>query len=615
MRSRPEGARPVVGDRGTDRRHAPRRPRRAGHQDRAARRRPVPLSTGARVWHPREAQRGARPSRRTDATFLALVADADVLHRELRARAPRTARDRLRTSLRAPNPRLSTARSPDTATASTRIAPAVLRRARRGPHRHAVGAAWRGRRRRSRARSRGGANLPDWTRPTGVVDGTDRPGPLFPASTWPSLAAFIASRDQCRAATRARSRVAGSTSTTSLLQGALDRRRGAAGSAPSTPIAAAIDTWIFDSRATRGILQVRRRPMGAPLGANPAFVLGASEGDELRHRPTRARRTDDDPTRISPSPEEIVVCTTTTRYGDDVPEVPGRRLGAPRRQVGSPMQPVRSPRSGARATPTSRMTGCVTEVDDPELGPHQSGRDHLPARRHADGVRGPAPRSASTREVRAEAAAGRVPRSRPRRALARRAARRHRRARPRSGGRRAVRHPAAGRPRRDVIKVNSALRRVSGSSTHIAMACNRGKRSLAVNLKHAGRAWACCTSLVARRRRACSTTCATTRRAPRRRLRVAQQINPALIYCHTRGFEHGPRDAAARQRPDRRRARRTSWEDGGVDDGRQPIWAAPRSATPATASCPRSASSRPSTTATAPARGSSSTRRSRTRGC
>ena len=93
-------------------------------------------------------------------------------------------------------------------------------------------------------------------------------------------------------------------------------------------------------------------------------------------------------------------------------------------------------------------------------------------------------------------------------------------------------------------------------------------------------------------------------------------IKPDLIYCHTRGFEQGERDGAARQRPDRRRAGRHRLARRRPRRRRHPALAGGRrSATPATASCRPSRSCRRSTTATAPARASSSTRRSCTRSC
>ena len=122
----------------------------------------------------------------------------------------------------------------------------------------------------------------------------------------------------------------------------------------------------------------------------------------------------------------------------------------------------------------------------------------------------------------------------------------------------------------DVIKVNP-LHDGYWMSTHIAMCCNRGKRSIAINLKdpdgdgdpaRAGRDG----------RRRAAQHALRRRRAPRRRLRVAADDQPDLIYCHTRGFEHGERErlpgndqtGAALAGPD--------WLDGGLDHGGMPIW-------------------------------------------
>jgi crotonobetainyl-CoA:carnitine CoA-transferase CaiB-like acyl-CoA transferase len=50
-------------------------------------------------------------------------------------------------------------------------------------------------------------------------------------------------------------------------------------------------------------------------------------------------------------------------------------------------------------------------------------------------------------------------------------------------------------------------------------------------------------------------------------------VNPGLVYCHTRGFEHGPRDLLPANDQTGAALAGISWEDGGVDDGGKPIWA------------------------------------------
>ena len=76
----------------------------------------------------------------------------------------------------------------------------------------------------------------------------------------------------------------------------------------------------------------------------------------------------------------------------------------------------------------------------------------------------------------------------------------------------------------DVIKVN-ALHDGYWHSTHIAMACNRGKRSIAVNLKDP-RGMEAVLRLGRDRRRRAAQHALRRRHPSRHRLRVAEAINP-----------------------------------------------------------------------------------------
>jgi len=55
--------------------------------------------------------------------------------------------------------------------------------------------------------------------------------------------------------------------------------------------------------------------------------------------------------------------------------------------------------------------------------------------------------------------------------------------------------------------------------------------------------------------------------------RALKKLNPSIIYCHTRGFEHGPRDLMPGNDQTGAALGGISWEDGGVSDGGKPIWA------------------------------------------
>ena len=104
----------------------------------------------------------------------------------------------------------------------------------------------------------------------------------------------------------------------------------------------------------------------------------------------------------------------------------------------------------------------------------------------------------------------------------------------------------------DVIKVNT-LYDGYWMSNHIAMACNRGKRSISINLKDPNGM-----EILRRLVETADVVQHNMRYDAAVRLGVdyesLQEIKPDLIYCHTRGFEHGERELPARQRPDRRRA-------------------------------------------------------------
>ncbi len=236
---------------------------------------PFRTLTGARVWH-----RGKRsavldlPADRD--VLLELVADADVL---LESFAPGTT-ERLGLdyeTLRARNPALVycsiTGYGRGTRDAD-RPGYDALVAARTGMHWEQRG--WRG---GVIARMTGGEpNLPDLEPPDGCWDGTDRPGPLFPYSTWPSLAAAFLATAGISAALHAREVTGrGQWVETSLLQGVLIATWGGWQRAEH-PDAPGYDTWIFDSRTTRGLFECADGQWVCQWVPNPAFALGVLRG-------------------------------------------------------------------------------------------------------------------------------------------------------------------------------------------------------------------------------------------------------------------------------------------------------------------------------------------------
>jgi crotonobetainyl-CoA:carnitine CoA-transferase CaiB-like acyl-CoA transferase len=414
--------------------------------------------------------------------------------------------------------------------------------------------------------------LPELDVPEGAPQGATRDGPLFPASFWPSLAACVLATSGVTAALRARELTGrGQWVETSLLQGVLCLGLGSR-QRVERPDAPHYATWIPDARSPKGLFECADGRWVHHWVPNPRFVLGASAGDELRV-PERAAAPRDDPTRIGTDPEELVVllhyypmlAAAFRRFPAD----DWVRVG---REVGVVVQPVRSPEE-ALTDPMLIADGCVTVVEDPELGPiHQVGvtcrLDATPAT-----VRAAAPRAGEhTDAVRAEARAGAAPATQAPRANATLRG-------PLDGVNvldlgLAVAGPFGAQVLADlgadVVKVN-ALYDGYWHANHIAFSCNRGKRSVAVNLKDP-RGMAVLHRLVERS----DVVMHNMRDDAARRLGVddesLRRINPALIYCHTRAFERGPRDGLPGNDQSGAALAGVEYEDGGCAAGGRPIW-------------------------------------------
>jgi crotonobetainyl-CoA:carnitine CoA-transferase CaiB-like acyl-CoA transferase len=408
--------------------------------------------------------------------------------------------------------------------------------------------------------------------PPECVSGALREGPLFPAVPWPSLAAGYLASCGISAALRARELTGrGQWVETSLLQGAL-----AAGfpfQRPEDPDAAGYWTWVMDSRAPKGFFQCADGKWVLHWPMSPRFVLGVSAGDELRLPDGEALRVRDDPDRIGLGPDDMVViayyhpelAAAFRRFPSDA----WVEIAA---QANVALQPVRSPED-ALADPALLADGCVVELEDPEAGPlRQVGRvyelSNSPGRPLAPASR----RGEHTDAVRAAAAEPRPERSvnpRPRVELPS----------PLDGVTvldlgLAVAGPFGTQILSDlgatVIKVN-ALHDGWWHATHIAMGANRGKRSIAMNLKDP-RAMEALLELVKR----ADVVHHNMRYPAAVRLGIDEDslraITPDLIYCHTRGFEHGAREQLPGNDQTGGALAGGQWEDGGLSDGGRPIW-------------------------------------------
>jgi crotonobetainyl-CoA:carnitine CoA-transferase CaiB-like acyl-CoA transferase len=122
----------------------------------------------------------------------------------------------------------------------------------------------------------------------------------------------------------------------------------------------------------------------------------------------------------------------------------------------------------------------------------------------------------------------------------------------------------------DVIKVNGP-RDPWWHAMHIAYGCNRNKRSIGIDLKTAEGMEVLHTLL-----RQADVLHSNMRADALERLGLdedcVRQINPSVIYCHTRGFDKGPRSLSPGNDQTGLSLAGVTYEDGGTRDGGVPFW-------------------------------------------
>jgi crotonobetainyl-CoA:carnitine CoA-transferase CaiB-like acyl-CoA transferase len=414
--------------------------------------------------------------------------------------------------------------------------------------------------------------LPDLPIPEGMEPGSPRSGPIFTYTPWPSICAAYLATTGINAALLARLRTGrGQHVETSLLQAALSLTaskwvRAERNDEPH------YRTWIYDQRAPKGFFQCADGRWVEQWVPNPRFVMSSAAGESLAHR----RDVDsvrDDPDRIGTEPENIVVLA---HYFPEMVEAFARfdsddwvRVAE---EAGVPLQPVRTPEE-ALADPALVAESAVVTVDHPDHGPlHQVGILYGLSRTPGQ-VQGPVPRIGEhTAQVRAEARRAQpVPDGGPPRDDSHAA--------PLDGvtvldlgfavagpfGTQVLADLGA-----DVIKVN-ATRDPWWHANHIAYGANRGKRSICVDLKSPD-GLAVLHRLVER----ADVVHSNMRRDALRRLHCDEAslraVNPDIIYCHTRGFDRGPRSDSPGNDQTGCSLAGVTYEDGGTDDGGKPFW-------------------------------------------
>ncbi len=357
---------------------------------------------------------------------------------------------------------------------------------------------------------------------------------------------------------------------TSLLQGAMACASGVWQRAEKIDVPM-FNSWILGSRSPKGHFECSDGRWIHNWVPNPRFLLTAAAGDTLNASPDL--KAQNDPDRFGTGPEELLVMMHyQPLLAEAVKKFPAKEWVDAAAVAGMTIQDVRTPEE-ALADPLFLKDGCVTELNDPELGPiRQVGVVYrMSANGHAVGK--PAARVGEhTAQVKSEAAA--AAKAPPLRA---------------KGGRKlkaplegitvldlglAIAGPYGTQILSDlgaeVIKVN-ALYDTYWHRNHIAYICNRGKRSIALNLKDP-RAMKILQQLVKK----ADVVQHNMRYEAAERLKIDYEslkaINPKLIYCHTRGFETGPRSGLPGNDQTGACLAGVQYEDGGMSRGGKPLW-------------------------------------------
>jgi crotonobetainyl-CoA:carnitine CoA-transferase CaiB-like acyl-CoA transferase len=414
--------------------------------------------------------------------------------------------------------------------------------------------------------------LPDLPIPEGMEPGSPRSGPIFTYTPWPSICAAYLATTGINAALLARLRTGrGQHVETSLLQAALSltASKWIRAERNDEPF---YRTWIYDRRAPKGFFQCADGRWVEQWVPNPRFVMSSADGDTLVHR-RDVDKVRDDPDRIGTPPENIVVLA---HYFPEMVDAFARfdsddwvRVAE---EAGVPLQPVRTPEE-ALADPALVAESAVVEVDHPDYGTLRQVGILYGLSRTPGQVQGPVPRVGEhTSQIRAEArAAQAVPDPGPLRDSTHAA--------PLDGvtvldlgfavagpfGTQVLADLGA-----DVIKVN-ATRDPWWHANHIAYGANRGKRSICIDLK-TSEGLAVLHRLVER----ADVVHSNMRRDALRRLQCDEEslraVNPDIIYCHTRGFDRGPRSDSPGNDQTGCSLAGVTYEDGGTHDGGKPFW-------------------------------------------
>ncbi len=419
---------------------------------------------------------------------------------------------------------------------------------------------------------------PEFGRPDGLVRGAERDGPVFPRTPWPSVGAAYLATLGLGAALRAREVTGeGQRVTTSLLQGALAAAclNWQRVERPDAPL---YWMWPVDARSIEGLYECADGTWVHHWTLRPRWVLTAAEGDTL----TAGAHDEvyrNDPDRVSMEPDGLLTgIFLHEQLAEAFKKFPAADWVRAAEEAGVGVATVRSP-GEALADKSFLSDGCVVEVEDPDVGTIRHAGPLLEFSATPGAVAGPAPRPGQhTAELLGHRPhADGHPNRRP--ADAARGAERGALAHPLAGVRvidlgLGVAGPFTGRVLADlgadVVKVH-ALHDGYWAGTHMGLGTNRGKRSIALNLKdQAGR------EVLDRLLATADVLTLNWRPGAAARLGIdfdtLQERHPRLIHCNTRGYEKGSRSDLPGTDQTAAALTGTEWEDGACSAGNPPLW-------------------------------------------
>jgi crotonobetainyl-CoA:carnitine CoA-transferase CaiB-like acyl-CoA transferase len=414
---------------------------------------------------------------------------------------------------------------------------------------------------------------PDLDIPYDWIQGPPRTGPVFAATPNAGVGTFWSLATAIHGALIARERTGeGQRIDTTLAQGILNAFVGSFQRAEKVD-APMFNTWIYNGKSPKGHFKTKDGRWIHNWVPNPRFMLEAAKGDTINATPDLTVQ--NDPDRFGTGPEELIVMS---HYQEPMAaaaaKFTAREWSDAAATANVTVQTVRSPEE-ALSDPAFLEEGCVVTVDDPDLGPINEVGVVIELDKTPNSVKGPAPRvDQHGEEIRREVASGAWKRSAP----PVKASDLPANAAPLAGIRVLDLGLAIAGPYgtqvlselgAEVIKINAPYDHY-WHKNHISMIANRGKRSVALNLKDP-RGMKVLRELIA----TADVVQHNMRYDAATRLGVdfesVRKINPKVIYCHTRGFDRSRMLLPGNDQTGACLAG-NQYEDGAIANGGKPIW-------------------------------------------